>query len=106
MNSLDNHANALWLQDFLNRRSYLRSHPLLDLQPLGIGVDNARQLGESYDPTVGNIGDPRLTDDGGEMVLAMAFEGYSTEDDHFLVAAGFVERLVQDRQRVLFVTSK
>ena len=74
MNSLYHDANALGLQDFLDCGGYLRSHPLLDLEPLGIRVDDASKLGEPYDPAVGNVGDPRLTDDGCEMVFAMTFE--------------------------------
>src|SRR6476659_883428 len=60
---LDYHANALRLQHVFDRVGDLSGHTLLDLKPLGIGLDYARQLGDADDTRIWHIGDPSTADD-------------------------------------------
>ena len=55
---LDDHPDALGLQHVLDRVGNLSGQTLLDLKPLGLGLDYARQLGDADDTRIWHIGDP------------------------------------------------
>jgi len=63
----------------------LPSHPFLKLKPVGIGIDQARQLAQTHDPAVGNVADVRAPKEWQQMVLTQAEEGDVLHDDHVVV---------------------
>ena len=71
---LDDHPDALGLQHVLDRVSDLCGQTFLDLKPLGIGLDYARQLVDANDTRIWYIGDPSTADDWRDVVLAMTLE--------------------------------
>ena len=100
------HADTLGLQHVVDRVGDLRRHLLLDLQPLGVRLDDARELGDADDAPVGDIGDPGAPDDRGEVMLAVALEADAAQHDHLVVAFGLREGLGQDLLRVLVIAAK
>jgi hypothetical protein len=58
----------------LDRVGDLSGQTLLDLKPLGIRLDYARQLGDADDTRIWYIGDPSTADDRRDVVLAMTLE--------------------------------
>jgi len=75
----------------------------LNLQPPGIGLDDPRQLADSDDAAVRDIGDPGLPNDRGQMMLAMALERNPAQHNHLIVAFDLLERLLKDVDGVLRV---
>ena len=62
-------------------RGYLRGQRLLNLEPFGVHVQDARQLADPHNPAVGEISDVRLPEDGHHVVLAVALEADVAEED-------------------------
>src|SRR6185295_2086375 len=63
MRRLDDHTDAVRLEDVVDGIGYLRRHLLLDLQSLRIGFNDTRKLGDADDPARRHIGDPCAADD-------------------------------------------
>ena len=103
MRRLDDDADALRLEDVIDGVGDLRRHLFLDLQTLGIDVDDARQLADADHAAVGNVGHPGLADDRRHVVLAMALEADAAQHDHLVIAFGLLEGLLQDLGGVLTV---
>src|SRR4051794_24790668 len=106
MHSLDNHADALRLENVVDRVGDLRGHLFLDLQAPGVDVHHAGQLGDADHAAVWNVSNPGPPDDRRHVMLAMAFEADVPQHDHFIVAFGFLKSLFQDFYRVLAVASE
>ena len=64
---------------------YLPSHPFLNLKPVGVRVDQAGQLAQTYDPAVRNVADVRAPKEGKQMMLTQAIERDVLHDDHVVV---------------------
>ena len=103
---LDDHPDALGLQHVLDRVGDLSGQTLLDLKPLGLGLDYARQLGDADDTRIWHIGDPSTADDWRDVVLAMTLERDTLEHSHLVITVGFLERLLQDLLGVLPIAAK
>jgi len=86
MHRFDHHRDAQWFEDFVQARSDLGGHFLLDLQALGIHIDEPRQLGNSDHAPPWHIGDVRLADDRREVMLAMRLERDIPQRNDFVVA--------------------
>ena len=56
MASLNDDADALGFDHFLNDLGDLRGQALLDLQPARKQFDQARDFAEANDPAIGNVG--------------------------------------------------
>src|SRR3546814_3854197 len=78
-------------------------HLLLDLQPPGIGLDDAGKLADADDPLIRQIGNMRLADDRDHVVLAMRNEADVAQHDHLVVAVGLLEGALQNLDWVDFV---
>src|SRR5438128_11248682 len=70
MARFNDHADALWLDGFLNSLGNLRGQPLLDLQAAGENFDAPRDLAQADDFAVRNICDVNFAKKGQPMVLA------------------------------------
>jgi hypothetical protein len=103
---IDHHRDAARLQHLLQGVGDLRRHLLLDLQPLGIAVEQPRQLADPDHAMVRQIGDVRAADDRRQVMLAMALEAHVPEHDHLVVAVGLLESALEDRMRLLVVAAE
>ena len=81
MSCLDHHADAFRLKHLMNGIGDLRSHPLLNLQPFGIDLNNACQFGYSHHSMSWDVANPGAADDRCHVVFAMALEGNTAKDD-------------------------
>jgi len=64
MARFNDHADALWLDGFLNGLGNLRGQPFLDLQAAGEDFDQARNLAQADDFAVRNICDVNFAKKG------------------------------------------
>ena len=62
-----------------------RGHALLDLQALGVGLDDPCQLGNSDHAPIGQIAHVDVPDDGSQMVLAVRHEMDIAQHHHLVV---------------------
>jgi len=83
--TLDNDTDPARRDHGIDGVRYLPSHPFLKLKPVGIGVDEARQLAQTHDPAVRNVADVRAPEEWKEMVLTQTEEGDVLHDDHVVV---------------------
>jgi len=83
--TLDNDTDPARCDDGVDRLRDLPSHPFLKLKPVGVCVDQARQLAQTHDPAVGNIADVRAPKERKQMVLTQAEERDVLHDDHVVV---------------------
>ena len=67
----------------------LLGQPLLDLEPAGVHLDDARDLREPDDPAARDVGDRRGPEERQQVVLAQRVERDVLDDDH--LAVGDVE---------------
>ena len=58
------------------------------------------------DPAIGNVADPCAADDGGDMVLAMAFETDAAQHDHLVIAVDLFEGLFEDLLGILVIAAE
>jgi hypothetical protein len=106
MAGVDHHRNATRLQHLLQGVGDLRSHLLLDLQALGIAIEQPRQLADPDHAVMRQIGDMRAPDDGSDMMLAMALEAHVLQHDHLVVPVGLFEGALEDGVRLLIVAAE
>src|SRR5712691_2224172 len=85
MATLVNDTDPARCDNGIDRLRDLPSHPFLKLKPVGVSVDQARQLAQTYDPAVGNIADVRTPKERKQMVLTQAEERDVLHDDHVVV---------------------
>ena len=98
---LDHHRHPLGLEHGADGAGDLGRHPLLELQPPGIGLDQARQLADADHPLVGKIGDMGLADDRRQMMLAVGLEADVAQHHHLVIAVGLLEGAREDQHRVV-----
>src|SRR5271166_1567155 len=103
---LDHRGDTLRLQHLLNGVGDLRRQAFLDLQPLGINLNDARKLGNTYHAAIRHIGDPGTTNDRRNVMFAMTFERNTAENDHLVIAVRLLEGLLKDQLGVLTVAGK
>jgi len=88
MAGLDDYANALRLDYFLDGFGDLSGEALLNLQTAGENFDEARNFAEADYFAVGNVGDVHFAEEGQHVVLAEAEHFDVLDDDHFVVGDG------------------
>ncbi len=103
---LEHHGNAFRIQDFLNRVGDLGRHLFLNLEALGVSIDNPRELRDADDAAARNIGDPGAADDRRHVMFAVALETDAAQHDHLVIAFDLLEGLLQDRLGVLVVAAE
>jgi hypothetical protein len=64
VSTLDNDTDPARPDYGIDRLGYLPSHPFLELKPVGVRVDETRQLAEPYDPALGNVADVHTPEEG------------------------------------------
>jgi len=64
VSTFDNYADPARCDHRINCLRYLPSHPFLKLKPVGVSIDQARQLAQTYDPAVRNVADVRAPEEG------------------------------------------
>ena len=101
---LDDHANTLRADFFLNGRSDLAGEALLDLQAPREHIDEPRDFAETDDALVGKIGDMALAEKRQQMVLAEA-EEFDVLHDHDLIVGNAEGRAVENIFRILVITA-
>src|SRR3954464_1525886 len=106
MRRLDDDPDTFGPQHIVDRVGDLRGHLLLDLKPLGVDVDETRELGDADDAPLRDISDPGAADDRCHVVLAMAFEANAAQDDHLVVAFDLLKGLLQDFGRILRIAGE
>ncbi len=84
---LDHHGHALRVEVIPDALRHFGGQPFLDLQPLGIAVQHARQLGNSHHAVLRQIGDRCLAGDRRHVVFAMRLERNVLEHDDLVIAA-------------------
>jgi hypothetical protein len=99
-------ANALGLEDIVDRVGDLRRHLFLNLQAPGVGLHHPGEFADANHAPARDVRHPSLTDDRGQVMLAMALEADATEHDHFVIAFDFFEGLLQKQCGILAVASK
>ncbi len=100
MATLDNDTDPAWCDDGIDRLRDLPSHPFLKLKPVGVSVDQARQLAQPYDPAVGNIADVRAPKERKQMVLTQAKKRDVLDDDHVVVIVKGEEGIAHYGRRI------
>jgi len=70
MGRFDDHCHPLWLKVLPDCVRHLGRQSLLDLQPAGIHLDDARDLREADHPAARNVGDRGLAEERQQVVLA------------------------------------
>src|SRR5271157_1360738 len=103
---LDDHGNTLGLQHLVESIGNLRGHLLLDLQALGVDVDEPCEFRDADDPFVRQVGDMHLADDRSDVVLAMRLEADVLQHDDLVVSIGFLKGLLEQRDRVLAIAAE
>ncbi len=81
----DDHSNAVRLECLLDALEDLMGEALLDLEPTSKDVDDTRQLAQSDNFAVGDIGDMCFADKGQQMVFAEGIQLDVFDNDHFTV---------------------
>ena len=100
---LDDDGDTRRLQYFHQRIGDLHSQLLLDLQPPGEDIDNARDLGQADYPAFRDIGDVRLSDEGKKVVLTHRVELDVFHENDF-ARVGIVDRAVNNFVEILPVS--
>src|SRR5271166_148597 len=103
---LDHRGDTLRLQHLLNGVGDLRRQAFLDLQPLGINLNDARKLGDTYHAAIRHVGNPGTANDRRNVMFAMTFERNTAENDHLVIAVRLLEGLLKDQLRVLTIAGK
>ena len=88
MASLDDHADALGFDHFLNGFGDLRGQPLLNLQPAGEQFNQPRNFAEAKNPAIGDVGHMHFAEKREQMVLAQAEHFNVFDDDHLVIIHG------------------
>ena len=88
------------LESVLNDLGDLCGQSFLNLQSFGESLDYARQLGNSDHSSIWHIGYPCPADYWRNVVLAMALEGYSTQNDHFIISIRLLECRRKELRRI------
>src|SRR5215471_4552993 len=104
--AFDNDRDTQGLEDPLQGIGNLCRDPLLNLKPLGIDLDEPRQLGNPDHPVVRDIADMRPPDDRRHMVFAMGFKTDPAQQYHFIISGDLLESSLQQFLRLLAVTGK
>ena len=81
----DHNHHSEGVEGLLDALLDLERHALLDLQAVGIYVDNAGYLAEPGDVSVGNVGHMSLAVEGQHVVFAEGEEVDVLDDDHLRV---------------------
>ena len=92
---LDDHRHAVGAQRGVDRVGDLGCELLLDLQALGVDVDDARELGEPDHAAVGDVRDMRLAHERHHVVLAVAVDLDVLEEHQLVVALDLAEGALQ-----------
>src|SRR5215472_12772406 len=95
MAGLDDYADALRFNHFLNCLGNLSGEAFLDLQAARKEFDETRNFAQSDNPSVWNIGYMHLAEKRQHMVLAQAEHLDVFDDDHLVVADGEKSALEQ-----------
>lgn len=106
MGSFQDYPDALWFEHRVDSVGNLCGHAFLDLQPFGVGFNDASQFRYADDAPVRHIGNPGMTDERRHVMLAMALKRDVPEDDHFVVAFDFFERLLENPFWILVVAGE
>ena len=85
MIGLDHHAHAVRLQGLLQRVRDLVGQALLHLEPPGEHLHDPRDLAQSEQSSLGNIGDVRLSEERQHVVLAERIQLDVLDEDHVVV---------------------
>src|SRR5216683_3020375 len=96
MASLDDHTDPARSDEGIDCLCYLPSHPFLKLKPVGVSVDQPRQLAQTYDPAVGNVADVRAPKEREQMMLTQTEEADVLHDDHVVVTIEGEEGITHD----------
>jgi hypothetical protein len=88
---LDDHGHAQGLEIVPQAIGDLRRKPLLHLQSPGEAVQHPRQLGDPHHPVARQVGDVRLADDRGHVVLAVRLERDVLQQHDVVIAAHLLE---------------
>ena len=102
---LEHDGDALRPQRALDRVGDLVRQALLHLQPAGVHLDHARELGQADDPAVWHVRHVRAAEEGQQVVLAQAVE-VDVLDDHHLAVVDRKQRIVQDAVDVGVVAAR
>ena len=97
---LDDHRHAARIEHLLDRVGDLRGQLFLDLQPLGIGVDQPGQLADAHHAPVRQIGHVGAPDDRHHVVLAIALQPDVAQQHDLVVAVGLLERALEQGRRI------
>src|SRR3974390_2897591 len=100
MACLDDNGSALRHQSVLNDLGDLCRQSFLNLQSFSESLHYAPQLGNSNHSSIWHIGYPCPADYWCNMMLAMALEGYSTQNDHFVISVRLLECRRQKLHRI------
>src|SRR5579884_998460 len=92
---LHHHRHPVGPNHLLQGLRDLARHALLELQPMGVQADQARDLAQPHHPAAGKVGHVRRPEEGQEVVLAEGVE-LDVPDGHDLVVVLLEER-VADR---------
>jgi hypothetical protein len=103
---LEHHGDAARLENLLDRGRDLRGQVLLGLQPPRIDVDQPRDLGEPDHALHRHIGDMRLADERGDVVLAVRGERDIADQHRLVVRADLREGAVEHVGRALAVAAE
>ena len=106
MRRFNHHGHTLGLQHLFDGIRHLCRQLFLDLQPLGINFQNARQLADAHHAALRQVSDMRATNDRHHVVFAMAFHADVAQDHHFIIAIGFFEGPREQIHRVRLIAGK
>ena len=84
----------------------LRGQPLLHLQPPGVAVQHAGELGDADDAVARQIGDRRLADDRREVMLAMRLERDVLQEHDLVIAADLLEGAAEMMRGILLIAAR
>src|SRR3990172_2717034 len=91
--AFDNNSNAVRLHSRINEVGDLPGHALLNLQPAGKHVDDARNLGQADHALQWQVGYMCTAEEGKHVVLAQTIE-LNVTHDHHLVVLDVEERVI------------
>src|SRR4051812_39629562 len=103
---LDHHGDALRLQHLVQAVRDLSREAFLDLQPLRIGFDQTRELGNAHHAVARQIADVRTADDRRHVVLAMGFEADIAQHDNLVIPVDLLEGALKEGLRVFPVAAE